>query len=129
MGALGLMPLLNQSGLLASDSPLYARAAHFPAKAKRVIHIFPQGGPSQVDTFDPKPALEKYHNRQVDEVLKGGSERAFSQAGRHGGRAVHCPVHAHQKQRSRTGPAHDELRRIGERAPQPSLLGGVRTGY
>jgi len=70
MGALGLVPLLSQSGLLASDSPLHARAGHFPAKAKRVIHIFPQGGPSQVDTFDPKPALEKYHNRQVDEVLK-----------------------------------------------------------
>lgn len=41
-------------------SPLAPRPAHFPAKAKRLIHIYLNGGPSQVDTFDPKPALAKY---------------------------------------------------------------------
>jgi hypothetical protein len=41
-------------------SPLAPRPAHFPAKAKRLIHIYLNGGPSQVDTFDPKPALSKY---------------------------------------------------------------------
>lgn len=50
MGALGLLPLLSQNGLLASDSPLHARAAHFPAKAKRVIHIFPQPSHSLRET-------------------------------------------------------------------------------
>jgi hypothetical protein len=65
---LGLLSLLDSDKLIAS--PLHSRAAHFLAKAKRVIHVFPQGGPSHVDTFDYKPILEKYHNRQVDEVLK-----------------------------------------------------------
>jgi hypothetical protein len=41
-------------------SPLAPRGPHFPAKAKRVIHLFMNGGPSHVDTFDPKPALAKY---------------------------------------------------------------------
>src|SRR3954470_1160386 len=43
-----------------SGSPLAAHAPHFPAKAKRVVHFFLNGGPSHVDTFDPKPALTKY---------------------------------------------------------------------
>ncbi|MCA9192902.1 MAG: DUF1501 domain-containing protein [Planctomycetales bacterium] len=47
----------NQVGI----NPLLAKPApHFPAKAKRVIHIFANGGPSHVDTFDPKPSLAKY---------------------------------------------------------------------
>ena len=44
----------------AGTNPLLPRQPHFAARAKRVIHIFANGGPSHVDTFDPKPALEKY---------------------------------------------------------------------
>ncbi|HYV35283.1 MAG TPA: DUF1501 domain-containing protein, partial [Gemmataceae bacterium] len=40
--------------------PLAPRAPHFPAKAQRVIHLFMNGGPSHVDTFDPKPLLDRY---------------------------------------------------------------------
>ena len=38
---------------------------HFAPKAKRVIFIFLNGGPSQVDTFDPKPMLTKYHGKAL----------------------------------------------------------------
>jgi hypothetical protein len=55
------------------DNPLAPRPPHFAAKAKRVIHIFANGGPSQVDTFDPKPALTKYHGKPLPLDLK--SER------------------------------------------------------
>lgn len=41
----------------ASTNPLSPRRAPLPAKAKRVIFLFANGGPSQVDTFDPKPKL------------------------------------------------------------------------
>jgi hypothetical protein len=41
------------------------RAPHFRAKAKRVIHIFMNGGPSHVDTFDPKPELTRYHGKTL----------------------------------------------------------------
>jgi len=70
MGALGLAGLLADDGLLAATStsealnPLAARQPHFPAKAKRIIHLFMNGGPSQVDTFDPKPMLTKYDGQK-----------------------------------------------------------------
>src|SRR5438045_7143998 len=46
-------------------SPLTSRRPHFPAKAKHVIHIFANGGPSHVDTFDPKPALARLHGKPL----------------------------------------------------------------
>jgi hypothetical protein len=57
--ALGLAGLLPETtGAAVTDvAPLAPKAPHFPAKAKRVIHIFANGGASHVDTFDPKPAL------------------------------------------------------------------------
>src|SRR5215467_14039955 len=49
----------------AANSPLAPKAPQFPAKAKRVIHIFANGGPSHVDTFDPKPALARLHGKPL----------------------------------------------------------------
>src|SRR5437762_5642099 len=46
-------------------SPLLPRQPQFPAKTKHIIHIFANGGPSQVDTFDPKPALAKYAGKPL----------------------------------------------------------------
>jgi hypothetical protein len=62
---LGLAGVLADGGnLLAASTSgagaMSAKTSHFTGKAKRVIHFFLNGGPSQVDTFDPKPALEKY---------------------------------------------------------------------
>src|SRR5262245_27714618 len=51
-------PTANAPGSLVS--PLAVRQPHFPGKAKRVIHLFMNGGPSHVDTFDPKPMLARY---------------------------------------------------------------------
>ena len=62
--SLGLAGVLSDQGLLASESPLVPKSPHFKPKAKRIIHLFMNGGPSQVDTFDPKPDLEKYHGQR-----------------------------------------------------------------
>ena len=66
---LGLVDLLARDGffskpaLAAADSinQLAPKPQHFPAKAKHCIFLFMNGGPSQVDTFDPKPALKKFN--------------------------------------------------------------------
>ncbi len=59
-GALGLGALLgHENHACGAANPLMPKAPHFPAKAQRVIHIFFNGGPSHVDTFDPKPELTK----------------------------------------------------------------------
>lgn len=82
MASLGLVGVLQDAGPLkaadkpAFDSPLAPKQPHFAAQAKRVIHIFCEGGPSQVDTFDPKPMLDKFHDRPVDEVLKDYQKNA-----------------------------------------------------
>ena len=60
-GGLALSYLLQREGLAlpGSADALATKAVDFPAKAKHVIFVFLQGGPSQVDTFDPKPALNR----------------------------------------------------------------------
>ena len=55
------------AGLLADKAPA---GLHHEAKAKSVIFLYMDGGPSQVDTFDPKPLLEKYHGRNPRDLLK-----------------------------------------------------------
>ena len=45
--------------------PLAPRAPHFPARARNVIFLYMDGGPSQVDTFDPKPRLAKEHGQPI----------------------------------------------------------------
>ncbi len=65
MGALALGPLLAAADAQAPLNPLEPRRPPFPARARRVLHIFANGGPSHVDTFDPKPALARYAGRPL----------------------------------------------------------------
>ena len=66
MGLVGLAPLLADAAEAGGGAnPLAPKAPHFPPKVKRVIHLFANGGPSQVDTFDPKPALAKYAGKPL----------------------------------------------------------------
>lgn len=67
-GALALSGLLSPNPAAAdpvSLNPLTPRKPHFAAKAKRVIHLFMNGGPSQVDSFDPKPELTRMHGKTL----------------------------------------------------------------
>lgn len=71
-GALALGSLMSEAGGLSSTAlaeqaatPLLPKQPHFAPKAKRIIHLFMNGGPSQVDTFDPKPSLIKYNGKPI----------------------------------------------------------------
>src|SRR6201986_821947 len=68
-GLLALASLLGEQSpaLAAGDStdPMAPRPPHFPAKAKSVIWLFMNGGPSQVDTWDYKPALAQYDGKDL----------------------------------------------------------------
>jgi uncharacterized protein DUF1501 len=73
MGAIGLATLLGpelrgDDSSSGETSPTLAPRPHFPAKAKRILHIFAQGAPSHVDTWDPKPALADYDGRVVEQL-------------------------------------------------------------
>src|SRR5215212_2296273 len=74
-GALALSHLLERSAFANSgaenredkkqSNPLAPRPPHFAPKAKAVIFLFMVGGPSQMETFDPKPILDKLHGKQM----------------------------------------------------------------
>ena len=69
LASLGLAGVLADDGLLAAanrqQNPMSVQSPHFPAKAKHVIHIFLNGGLSQVDTFDPKPELNRLDGKPI----------------------------------------------------------------
>ena len=66
-GAVAMSALLGEAAETSTKGrdPLAPRAPHFGAKAKSVIFLFMDGGPSQVDTFDPKPRLDREHGRKI----------------------------------------------------------------
>lgn len=71
MGSLFMAPLLSAAPDSPSKlNPLTPRSPHFAPRAKRVIHLFMNGGPSQVDTFDPKPELTKQHGKELPNSYK-----------------------------------------------------------
>ena len=91
-GALGLAAVMSDDLLLgraaaANDlNPLAPKNPHFPAKAKHVIHIFAQGAPSHLDTWDPKPMLTKYDGKSIPggNGVAFGSPFKFTKQGRAG---------------------------------------------
>jgi Protein of unknown function (DUF1501) len=70
-GAVALAALLGEEAYGADivpkkdADPMAPRPSHYPAKAKSVIFLFMDGGPSQVDTFDPKPRLDREHGQPI----------------------------------------------------------------
>ena len=85
LGMIGLAGVMGDAGLLAEEpgvvagvnrrdhaapNPLAPKQPHFAAKAKHVVHLFMNGGPSHVDTFDPKPALDKNHGQELPSNLR-----------------------------------------------------------
>jgi hypothetical protein len=69
LGALGLAGVLADAGLGSEAHAAAANNLHFAGRAKRVIHFFLNGGPSHVDTFDPKPMLQRYAGQPAPENL------------------------------------------------------------
>src|SRR5688572_21320611 len=91
LAALDMMERAHGAGV----SPMAPRKPHFPATAKSVISLFMQGGPSQVDTYDPKPLLNKlngqhppasfgdedFQNGKFKDLVILGTKRKFQRYG------------------------------------------------
>ena len=75
-GMIALQHLLASETEGAAD-PLAPKSPHFPAKAKNVIFLFMSGGPSQLDLFDPKPELQKWHGKPLPGSLTKDLQLAF----------------------------------------------------
>ena len=75
----GMLPLMYLLEREAQANPFAPKPPHVPAKAKSVIYLFMHGGPSHVDSFDPKPALEKLDGKPAPDSL-GGAMLQFTNA-------------------------------------------------
>jgi hypothetical protein len=64
-GYLALASLLAETSAAAAIDPQIARPTHLPARAKLIIFVFLKGGPSHIDTFDPKPLLDRDHGKPL----------------------------------------------------------------
>ena len=89
LGGIALASLLQdraQAAVQASD-PMAPRRPHFQPKAKSVIYLFMAGAPSQLELFDHKPSLRKYHGKPVPKDVLGGQTYAFIKPDS----AIHAP--------------------------------------
>lgn len=84
LGKIALAGLLTDSlagrlraGSLPSTDPLAPRSPHFEGRAKRVIHLFMAGAPSQLELFDSKPELAKLEGKPLPPSVIGGQRYAF----------------------------------------------------
>ena len=81
-GALALASMLAEDSRADSKSTGVLSALHHPAKAKSVIFLYMDGGPSQVDTFDYKPKLEKFNGQDPHKVLEKVEPTQFANVGK-----------------------------------------------
>ena len=82
-GGVAMQALLqDEAAATGISDPLAPKMPHFPAKARNVIFLYMDGGPSQVDTFDYKPLLEKYHGRDPREVIGELAPTQFDNVGK-----------------------------------------------
>lgn len=80
IGAIALANLLSDGKLLTGQdatSPFAARPTPFLPKAKRIIYLFMAGGPSQLELFDHKPVLKKFHGKPPSKEMLAGKRFAF----------------------------------------------------
>ncbi len=79
LGSVALNAMLQaDSRAEVADSPLAVKPPHLPAKAKSCIFLFMEGGPSHIDTFDPKPQLAKLH---LKEFVRQGEAKSAMESG------------------------------------------------
>ena len=81
IGSVALTSLLasEDNDSANAPNPLNSRKGHFPAKAKRCIFLMMEGGPSHIDTFDPKPALKDLH---LKEFIRKGKMKSAMESGK-----------------------------------------------
>lgn len=79
LSAVEFNSLLHAEETRSPAFPLSPSDRHFPAKAKNVIFLMMEGGPSHIDTFDPKPALERLH---LKEFMREGKQKSAMESGR-----------------------------------------------
>ncbi|QXD26045.1 DUF1501 domain-containing protein [Opitutia bacterium ISCC 51] len=77
IGSLAMTDMFAADNILPKAGPLAPKSQMFPAKAKRVIMLFMEGGPGHMDTFDPKPELQRLHKSESTLAKEGDPFKFF----------------------------------------------------
>ncbi|MDQ1470803.1 MAG: hypothetical protein QOJ99_2283, partial [Bryobacterales bacterium] len=77
IGTIALAQLLQGETAKSGADPLAPKKPHFPGKAKNIIFLFQEGGPSQLDLFDPKPELAKWDGKPLPDSITKNLQLAF----------------------------------------------------
>ena len=164
---LALIDLLSRDGFFQGSAfaagfradearnPLAPKPPHFPAKAKHAVFLFMNGGPSQVDTFDPKPALSRFNGTLTGRHQAGRLERTARRpsdadrlcrsrsAARAGWRSAACSPHCRSSPTTFASSARCTPTRlptprvclqmntgsVQHRQAEPGILAQLRTGH
>ncbi len=81
-GAIALRALMHDRSFAGQAAPWAPKPTHHAARAKNVIFLYMDGGPSQVDTFDYKPMLEKYHDQDAHRAMGKLEPTQFNNIGK-----------------------------------------------
>lgn len=127
-GGLGLLggPALGQ--LLSGEDPVPAVRTHFAPKAKRIIYLFQEGAPSQIDTFDHKPGLKDFYDKDLPPSVRGSQRLTGMTAGQ--SRLPIAPSSfnfTHHANRQNGLWVSDLLRRTGEMAGDLCVIKSMLT--
>jgi hypothetical protein len=153
LGWLAALDLLQRDGAAQSSNPLAPKTAPRPAD-QALISLFMQGGPSQVDTYDPKPLLarlngqrppasfgnEDFQNGKLQDTVLLGSRRTFQRYGQSGLEVSDLFPHTAPLADDRPwcalitgfcihGAVPDSQRLAAHRPPEPGLVGALRFGF
>jgi hypothetical protein len=125
LGLLGLNSLMaDQQGSDGAGSHGVINPLHYPAKAKRVIFLYQAGGPSHLETFDPKPKLAELHGKGMPESFTKGQQIAQLQ-----GKPLICfgPQHGFKKYGKNGLEICDLFPRIGSVADDVCIIRSMWT--
>ena len=150
-GSLALAALLADEAAAGRPpaDPLAPRPPHLPARARRVIFLFMPGGPSQVDTFDPKPRLNRDHGKPAPKLYLGQTRKLlaspwkfrkqgesglevselFPHVGAYADQSVRDSLDGRRRRQPPRRLPADEHGRAGGHAAEPGRLGDVRPGH
>src|ERR1043165_5171074 len=129
IGGLALTWMLNEDGLLAHGRPeleqprfdLLPKQPHYAPRARAMISMFMQGGPSHLDLFDPKPRMARYDGQPFPGTIQ------YDNAAEASAKVLHSPWRFHQ--RGQAGIALSELLpNLGAIADEICLIRSMRTG-
>jgi hypothetical protein len=125
LGRMALASILAEEAAQPAESLLAVKPPHFPARAKNIIYLFMEGGPSQLDLFVDKPKLKAMNGQEMPKSLLAGKKFAFMDT--MGAPRIHGPQCEFGKHGQSGNVVSSRLPRLAGIADELAILNAVKT--